>query len=55
MFKSWKTTLGGACAGAAIVALQLYQTGTTDVKTLITAFAIALVGALAQDAQKKQP
>jgi lysozyme family protein len=49
MGKNWKTTLVGAVMGALIVGLQLIQTGTTDLKTIAVAVAVALLGALAKD------
>jgi uncharacterized protein YcfJ len=53
--KNWKTTIIGALSGAALVGLQLYQTGTTDLKTIITAVGIAFVGFLAKDAGGSTP
>jgi hypothetical protein len=47
--KNWKTTLTGIFAGAGIVVLQLVQTGTTDLKTLGIAFALAVLGAVSKD------
>ncbi len=47
--KNWKTTLTGAAIAAAIVVLQLVQTGTVDAKSLITAGAFALLGAISKD------
>jgi hypothetical protein len=53
--KNWKTTIIGAASGATLVGLQLYQTGTTDLKTIITAIGIAFVGFLAKDAGGSTP
>jgi uncharacterized protein YcfJ len=53
--KDFKTTLTGAIVGAALVGLQLYQTGTTDVKTIATAVGIALLGYLAKDSNNSKP
>jgi hypothetical protein len=47
--KNWKTTIAGAVLAAALVVINLYQTGTVDLKSLIIAGAIALIGALAKD------
>jgi hypothetical protein len=49
MTKNWKTTLVGAVLAAALVVVNLVQTGTVDSKTLVTAGALALIGALAKD------
>lgn len=47
--KNWKTTLGGLLSGAGLVALDLFQHGTTDIKTIGTAVALFVLGALAKD------
>ena len=48
--KNWRTTLIGACSAAVLIALNLIQTGTVDIKTIATAAGIAFVGYLAKDA-----
>ena len=47
--KNWKTTLAGVLGAVVTVAVSLYQTGTVDVQTWITAIVMAALGVLAKD------
>ena len=53
--KNWKTTFAGALAGAILIGINLYQTGTTDPKVLAQAIGLALVGLLAKDFNNGSP
>lgn len=48
--KNWKTTLFGAISAAAIAAQSVYATGGVDLKTALTAIAVAVFGYLVKDA-----
>ena len=47
--KNWKTSLFGGLTAALLVILNLLQHGTVDLKTLIIAGGIALLGFVAKD------
>ena len=47
--KNWKTTLAGVVGAVVTVAVSLYQTGTVDVQTWITAIVMAALGVIAKD------
>ncbi len=49
--KNWRTTITGLLSAAGLVVVNLIQTGTVDPKTLAIAAALAILGALAKDAQ----
>ena len=48
--KNWKTTMFGALAAVAQIAIPAYQTGTLDGKSLIPALFMGLLGFFAKDA-----
>lgn len=48
--KNWKTTLFGAISAAAIAGQAVYQNGSVDLKTALTAIAVAVFGYLVKDA-----
>lgn len=47
--KNWKTTVTGGVLAAALITLNLVQTGTVSLRDAIIAGAIALLGAIAKD------
>lgn len=47
--KNWKTTLVGALLAAALITLNLIQTGTVTLQNALIAGAIALLGSVAKD------
>lgn len=47
--KNWKTTIAGVIGAVVTTAVTLYQTGTLDIKTIVTACALAAIGILAKD------
>lgn len=47
--KNWRTTLSGVLGAVLIVVADFLQRGVFDIKTIITAAAIAAIGILAKD------
>ena len=50
--KNWKTTLIGALIAALMVAFNLYQTGTVDIKTILIAAGFTFLGIVSKDFDK---
>jgi hypothetical protein len=48
--KNWKTTLAGLLTAVALPTIQMYSTGTTDIKTIGLSIGIAFIGWFAKDA-----
>lgn len=48
--KNWKTTIIGAIGAVFTVVWPLFQTGNVDIKDVVSAGVLALLGYLAKDA-----